>query len=277
MRYIRGLGFALLVSCMVPAYAATVFNFPNFASCAGLQLNGAAACTGSVLRVTPSVPSASGSVFSTVPIALGSGASFSTFFTFRISGSQNGGADGFTFAVQPVASTVGGLGGGLGYSGITPSLAVEFDTWNNGAPSDTSDNHIGIDLNGSITSVQTVDTAVLDDGTVFYVWIDYDGSTLTVRLSKSPVRPSSPTMSRALDLATILGTTSAFVGFTSGTGFAYSNHDILTWQFENTFAPIAGAAPSGPINVPTLSSGAIILLAGLAALAGFFGLRRKRA
>ncbi|MEP7060971.1 MAG: L-type lectin-domain containing protein [Betaproteobacteria bacterium] len=278
MRLLRGLGFALSLFCVSQAYGATIFNFADFSSCAGLQINGNAACTGGVLRVTPAAFSQSGSTFSTTLIPLGAGASFSTFFTFRISGSQFGGADGFAFVVQPVSSTVGAGGGGLGYGGIPTSLGVEFDTWNNGTVlGDPSDNHVGIDLDGSVFSVQTANvTATLDDGSVFYAWIDYDGSTLELRLSKSPVRPATPILVRAIDLAGTLGTTSAYVGFTSGTGAAYSNHDILSWRFDNTFGPIGGAAPTGPINVPTLSAAATWLLACLACFVALFSLRRRR-
>ncbi|MEO7762506.1 MAG: hypothetical protein ABIS68_11425 [Casimicrobiaceae bacterium] len=38
--------------------------------------------------------------------------------------SDGAGADGIVFVVQPVSSTVGGGGGGIGYFGIPTSLAV---------------------------------------------------------------------------------------------------------------------------------------------------------
>ena len=277
MRALRILGVASvwILSCVMPAQAATIFNFPNFASCAGLQLNGNAACTGGVLRVTPAAFSQAGSAFSTTLIPLGPGAAFSTFFTFRISNSGFGGADGIVFAVQPVASTVGGLGGGIGFAGIPTSLGVEFDTWNNGAPTDTSDSHVGIDLNGSVQSVQTVDILPpLDNGAIWFAWIDYNGAVLELRLSQTSSRPAAPTLSRAVNLASILGTTSAFVGFTSGTGAAFSDHDILSWRFDDVFAPIGGAAPSAA--VPALADVALWLLAGLLAGAALLELRRRR-
>jgi hypothetical protein len=244
-----------------------------------LQVNGNAACTGGVLRVTPAQFSQSGSAFSTTLIPLGAGASFSTFFSFRISGSAFGGADGIVFVVQPVSSTVGGSGGGIGYSGISNSLGVEFDTWDNGtAAGDPNASHVGFDLNGSVNSVQTALIAPpLDDGNIWYAWIDYDGAVLELRLSQINARPVAPTLSRPLSLATILGTTSAFVGFTSGTGAAFSNHDILTWRFDNAFGPIGGPSASEASAVPTLSDAALVLLACLLAAFALQGLRRQRA
>jgi hypothetical protein len=278
MLMLRKLAFVsgLIFSCAMSAQAATVFNFPNFNSCAGLQVNGAAACTGGVLRVTPAAFGQSGSAFSTTLIPLGAGAAFSTFFSFQISGSGFGGADGLVFVIQPVASTVGGGGGGIGYAGIPTSLGVEFDTWNNGAPTDTSDSHVGIDLNGSVISVQTADILpLLDNGSVWFAWIDYNGAVLDLRLSQTSARPAAPTLSRAVNLASILGTTSAYVGFTSGTGAAYSNHDILTWRFDNVFAPIGVAGSFQP--VPSLSDAALVLLAVLVAGTAFVTLRRRGA
>ncbi|MEO8344408.1 MAG: PEP-CTERM sorting domain-containing protein [Betaproteobacteria bacterium] len=278
MHIIRTLVLAtcLLLSFAVPVNAATIFNFPNFNSCVGLQINGNAACTGGVLRVTPATFSQAGSAFSTTLIPLGPGASFSTFFSFQISASGAGGADGIVFVVQPVASTVGGGGGGIGYAGIPTSLGVEFDTWDNGPPVDTSASHVGIDVNGSVISLQTFDISPpLDNGNVWFAWIDYNGSVLELRVSQSNSRPVSPTLSRAVNLASILGTTSAFVGFTSGTGAAFSNHDILTWRFDDVFAPIGVAPPS--TAVPTLANVALWLLACLLGGAALITLRRRRA
>ena len=115
------------------ASAAIVINFPNFANCSTLQLNGNAACTSNVLRVTPANFGQGGSTFSQTLVPLGPGNTFRTFFSFQITGNfgsdnDGSGADGITFTVQPNASTAGGAGGGIGYSGIPNSVAIEFDT-----------------------------------------------------------------------------------------------------------------------------------------------------
>lgn len=55
-------------------------------------------------------------------------------------------------------------------------------------------------------------------------------------------RPATPTASFTVDLPTVLGTTNAFVGFTSGTGSGGNTHDILSWQLIGAFAPF----PEGP-------------------------------
>lgn len=282
MRITRWVVGSCLGLSALSATAATIFSFSNFSDCTGLQVNGNAACTSGVLRLTPATFSQAGSAFSTTTVQLGAGASFSTFFTFQMSspgGSSDSdglGADGIVFVVQPVSSTVGGLGGGIGYQGIPNSLGIEFDTWNNGVPNDPDGNHVGVDLAGSVASVVTMPIPTrMNDGNIWSAWVDYNGTVVELRVSQTNVRPATPTLSFAVDLATLLGTTQAFVGFTSGTGAAFENHDILTWQFNSGFEPIGGAA-AAPVNVPVLSPFALVLAGLLLAFAAATRLRARQ-
>lgn len=240
-----------------PASALTV-TFPDFSDVSAWQLNGSAAQAGSVLRVTPSLPGQSGSAFLTNPISLLNQNSFSAFFQFRMSnpgGSTDTdgvqGADGIVFALQTVSNTAGGAGGGIGFLGLPNSVGVEFDSWNNGSIDQSSGNHIGIDLNGSVASDPLAPVApILNDGSVYNAWVDYNGlaDILEVRFSANSARPATPLLSKAVDLESILDSSSAFVGFTSGTGSAYNDHDILSFTFVDDFKPIdPGTAVPGPV------------------------------
>ena len=213
---------------------------------------------GTVLRVTPALNFSAGSAFTTAPITLADDASFSSFFSFRFSDQGNTGADGVVFVVQTTANDVGGLGGGIGYEGIDNSVGVEFDNWDNGGQDASSANHVGIDINGSMASDPLAEMPwALDDPTiVHHAWIDYDGSTdsLEVRVAQANVRPAAAILTKTVDLVSVLGSTDAFVGFTSGTGIANANHDVISWQLNSCFAPVGVSTTSSTTTEPPTSS-----------------------
>lgn len=254
------------------------FNYADFSSVAGLSLNGTSTQNGNKLRLTQALQDEGGSAFSVTPISLGLNASFSTFFSFEIldrGGADAGdsGADGLTFTVQTNASTVGGTGGGLGYEGVPNSLAVEFDTYDNVEPGGS--NHVGVNTGGSITSLQS--TLLLapqfDNGSPWYAWVDYNGaiSSLEVRWSQTSARPAASMLTRTLDVPTALGSNNAFVGFTSGTGDGWGEHNILSWTFQNSFNPGGAGQPMSSVPEPSTYA---LMAAGLAAL-GLVARRRK--
>jgi hypothetical protein len=269
---LRSFTLAALLGLAVSSASATSIIFSDFSSTAGLQLNGNAAAAvddsaRSVLRVAPSNYGQAGSVFSTSAVNLGSDVSFSTKFSFNFNHQLDGGADGLVFVVQTVSNTAGGAGGGIGYEGLNNSVGIEFDNWNNGGIDGNSDNHVGIDLAGSVSSValNTSLPVLLDSGIDLFAWIDYNGLTdlLEVRLSDLNLRPVAATLAYTVDLVAELGTPNAFVGFTSATGAAGANHDVISWEFRDTFAPV-DVEPNANIPEP----GSIFLLgAGLAGLA----------
>jgi hypothetical protein len=163
------------------------------------------------------------------------------------------------FVIQSLSTdAVGGGGGGIGYGGMLQSVGIEFDTWQYSAW-DPSSNHVGINMFGAMDSIQALPVVPnFDDGSIWYSWIDYDGSKLEVRANQTGVRPTDVLLSLEIDIPSILGQSDAFVGFTSGTAAAYANHDILSWEYQ-------------PIPEP---STVIFLSAGLL---GIFVLgRRKR-
>ena len=229
------------------------FSYSDFSSTAGLQLNGAAAQLGNELRLVNSVPFAGGSAFTTASTPLGGLNSFSTYFQFRIDnnagiGDGDGvGADGLAFVIQTVSNNVGSLGGGIGYQGIANSVGIEFDTYNNGGPANDPDgNHVGIDLNGNIASVATASEPTrFNNGSIWNAWVDYDGTTnaLEVRWSQAALRPAAAQLSSVVNLQTVLGQNSAFLGFTSATGSGYGDHNILNWEYRDSFSPINPAVP----------------------------------
>ena len=220
--------FVLVPIILCGLFATDVFAellYEDFSSTDGLTLNGTTAIgvnepDGRVLWLTPSVANATGSAFTSSRVNT---SQFSTWFTFRITDSHGGngdptlGADGLAFVLQSVSSSSIGSGGGcLGYGGIAPSVIVEFDTHSNSTVAgsefnDPSANHVGINLNGNPDhgedALYTITVGPdFDDGNLWHVWIDYDGSELMVWASEQAERPDDPLLTCLLDISSILGT-----------------------------------------------------------------------
>jgi hypothetical protein len=129
----------------------------------------------------------------------------------------------------------------LGYSGIENSLIIEFDTYpsnyiTGACPliADPNDNHVGLMRNGnpghSVDSPAAVlNNITLEDGAVHTVNIAYVASTetLTVQIDGNLVATFQTSLNG-------IGLTDgmAWVGFTSGQGFARQDVDILSWYFN---------------------------------------------
>lgn len=251
------------------------FTYNGFSDPAGLQINGNASVVGSVLQLTPATTGQAGTAFSQTQISLQNNASFSTEFTFQmtspggLSDNDGPGADGIVFVVQDQANNVGGTGGGIGYAGISPSLGVEFDTWNNGYGygDDNNGNHVAINTDGVLNDADLTPIATrMNNGDVWYAWIDYNGTTddLQVKLTdNNPTRPTNALIDTTVNLELILGQSSAFVGFTAGTGSAYEFQDINTWQFNDTYQPIqqVGGVPDNSLTLGLLVAALGALLA----------------
>jgi len=303
MGYGTGLLALAIGGMMATSAQAGTFSYAGFADTTGLQINGIATPVDiagrTVMQLTPAQGDVGGSVFSTQAIALTNDYSFSTLFTLNINSNhltQWGeiGADGIAFVIQTLSNNVGGLGGGLGYAGIAPSVAVEFDPYSNGGTdprlggndSLNGNDHIAIMQNGDpanhLAYAIVSPTLELDGGQDITAFVDYNGATnlMEVRWSTDGLRPDDAGLSYSIDLANLFGTSPVYVGFTASTGADWSAQDIVNWTFNDNYDPITtpptetnppGSPPPGAVPEPATWA---MMIAGFSAVGG--AMRRKR-
>lgn len=60
------------------------------------------------------------------------------------------GADGMVFMLQPISTSIGTPGEGMGFAGVSPSIGITLDTYQNTNRNDPAYDHISIQANGII-------------------------------------------------------------------------------------------------------------------------------
>ncbi len=95
--------------------------------------------------VTPNTSSQIGAMWNSSKVNLNT--SFDLIFDIFL-GANDLGADGMTFTLQPISTSMGGGGIGMGAGGIVPSVIIEYDTYQN--PGDPAYDHIAISKNGDV-------------------------------------------------------------------------------------------------------------------------------
>lgn len=183
-------------------------------------------------------------------------ASFSTSFTFSITGRNSA---GFAFMFVNSTTYSGSAGASMCLLNKTMSgrqsnhmFAVEFDTWLNPEFEDPSNNHIGVNIN-SMNSMQTynlcansnlnetVDCNYFDTGQDFTSWIDYDATKqkLEIHLANGSSivgikKPSDPLLTLLnLDLSDVFYN-DMYVGFSGSVGLFGEVHEIKSWSFQSS-------------------------------------------
>ncbi len=242
----------------------TIDHSTGFGNGTDLTINGSAFAGGNLLELTTATNQA-GSAFSNTRFAV---ENFTTSFQVRLhEGTQPNYADGFTFVLQANAPTaLGQSGGGIGYQGITNSVAIKFDTYDNEGEQNPDETMTG----GSTGLFYGGDRPTIPhSGFPGEVNIELDRTQVNL-LSQSTKRitltytynPSNPNASvlhetildpdhgtmpefthdYMVNIPQLLGSDTAYVGITgaSGSGGFYELEDILTWQFTSQ-APLPGA------------------------------------
>ena len=141
-----------------------------------------------------------------------------------------------TFTIQGVGPTALGYSyQWLGYGGwdaITKSVAVKFDPYSNAGEGTDS---TGLYTNGADPTVPAINLTgsgiLLVSGDIFNVQLGYIGTILTVVITDT-VTKASATQTYTVNIPSIVGGPTAYVGFTSGTGGLTAVQEILSWSYS---------------------------------------------
>ena len=247
-------------------------------------MNGHAAQSGNVLRVTPATGGQEGSVFHDQAVNVVDG--FTTMFTFQFTDLGGGGADGMTIIFHNAAAGLNALGddgSGMGYAingvgnVIENSLAIELDTWNSGGNGDIDANHVSIHTGGtgnnsydeSFSLGQVSVPNDMSDGAVHTAVVRYvngvlavyvdDLSTPLIAIDWDFVNGGMYANGNAAGGLNLIGGTSAYVGFTAGSGGAWENHDVLSWEWRDADV---GSNSCGPANNNSSGGPGVIAASG---------------
>lgn len=176
------------------------------------------------------------------------------------------GGDGLAFVMQTVGNNVNGFGGdGMGYTGFSPSLVVEFDTYDNNSwstGSDISPDHVAVLKNGSndhlsansIASPVSANTSgELEDGLDHHVRISWDPASKIFQVYVECSLKINITYD--IPAQVFSGTTSVFWGFTAGTGGSRNVQKVCVQKTVLDVPDTVSICGGSPVSISALGAG----------------------
>lgn len=177
------------------------------------------------IRLTPDLQYVSGSAWYENPIDLSS--AFELVVCLVLGEKDEEGADGIAFVFHPTMAT-GYRGEGMGFSGLRPSLGIEFDTYQNFHLGDPAGDHVAIMPNGlpfhEASLMGPLEVPNLEDGKKHLLRLSWDPikKNLTVELDNAEVANYGADI-----VADIFGNNAkVFWGVTAATGRLSNYQDI---------------------------------------------------
>jgi gliding motility-associated-like protein len=176
-------------------------------------------------KLTNAANGQSGSVWNNNKIDLSQSFDFKFDVILSYPGPNDGGADGIVFVLQPISTSVGSSGGGLGYQGVSPAVGVTIDTYSNTNDNDPTYDHIAIQLNGDLNHntanniagpVQAIGNSNIEDGTWHAMRITWDVASKTLTVYMDGLVRVSAVKDFVTDV--FAGNPLVYWGFTGSTG-----------------------------------------------------------
>lgn len=152
-------------------------------------------------------------------------------------GNRNAGADGLAFVFRGLTSgDLGTPGLGIGYGNITPSVAVEFDTWKN--DDDPFQDHIAIHSGGDPNNAGRLTNNVtmnnLEDGRWHTIKIRWNANNKKLRVKFNGTWKL--TLQRDIVANDLNNNPNVYFGFTAATGWEYNQHAICVESINATYS-----------------------------------------
>ena len=188
----------------------------------------------SIFQLTPSSAWKNGSVWFQKRLDLKS--NFLVIAELNFGSRTTNGADGMAFVLQPLSANQGSSGGGMGYWGVKPSMAVEFDDFQNPGWDPTED-HIALVQNGDIYhyTLNTISgphklSYSLEDGKWHTAAFQWSASSKKFRC----VFDGIEIFDKTIDMVKDVFKDSSFVyfGFTGATGDKFNAHQVKINKFQ---------------------------------------------
>ncbi|HSU53662.1 MAG TPA: LamG-like jellyroll fold domain-containing protein, partial [Candidatus Dormibacteraeota bacterium] len=205
--------------------------------------------SGNVFTPTDGTAGENRSVWYGTPLYIGA---FQASFTYQDVGVN--GADGSAFVIQNQGPTaLGGAGGGIGYSGITPSVALMLDIFQTPAGQNLANGGVLLDVNGLAISTPgnlwyPPGSVNIRGGNPIDVNVKYLNGIITATL-RDTVANTTFTTNAVINIPSIVGANTALVGFTGSEGGTSSHQAISNFVFT----------PLTPLTTKLTSTNTVVL------------------
>jgi glucose/arabinose dehydrogenase len=193
--------------------------------------------------ITPALANQAGAVWFDSAVDLSEAFRFE--FDLNLGSNDANGADGVTFSFQKTGlAALGGFGGGLGITGIAPSLSVEFDTWENGGEIAGGHDHMRMFYGGVLANALTASVCMsptcanTEDGLVHRVVVDWNPVTDKFQVFFDGVLRIDYTGDIVAQMG---GNPWAYFGMTGGTGGSVNLQTFCVVDLQGKFADPADA------------------------------------
>jgi gliding motility-associated-like protein len=143
------------------------------------------------------------------------------------------GADGIVFGFQPISTSVGAVGEGMGFLGVQPSIGIEMDTYQNTNRNDPVYDHIAIFKNGDVTHgtantlagpVSIDPSGNIEDCKLHNIRVTWNATLKKLEVFIDCISKISYTGDIVRDIFN--GNPNVFWGFTAATGGANNRHEV---------------------------------------------------